>query len=426
MVTALGQRVASRAGSFERGLGAIALLALVLRVVYVLADQIHEPGVGDALYYSRQADRIAAGGFFDDPANPGNPAADHPPLTALLLTPGSFLPGVGLPYHRFTMVLLGVVVVVLVGVLGRRVGGDRAGLVAAGVAAVYPNLWMNDALAMSETPAALLVVVILLAVYRFIDEPTIRSAALVGAACGVGILARAELALFLPVVVVPVALWARSIPLGARIGRIAVAGVVALAVLVPWTLFNLVRFEEPVLLSTNDGLTIVGANCDEVYHTTAIGLWSLQCAQRVPVSGDQSEVSATYRDVGIDFIRANRDRLPAVVATRVARAWSLYAPDQMAWYNQGEGRPRWGSYVGLAMYYLLAVAAVAGAVVLRRRQVPVWPLAGTVVIVTLTAAAFYGLVRFRIPAEIAIVVLAAVAVDALLARRSPAATAAAP
>jgi 4-amino-4-deoxy-L-arabinose transferase-like glycosyltransferase len=422
MVTTLGQRVASRTAPFERYLALIALAALALRIVYILAAQIHEPGVGDALYYSRQADRIAGGGFFDDPANPGHPAADHPPLTALLLTPGSFFPGVGLPYHRFTMALLGVAAVVVIGWLGRRVGGDRVGLVAAGIAAIYPNLWMNDALAMSETPATLMAALILLALYRFIDRPTVTSAAWVGLACGVGILARAELALFLPVVMVPIALWARSLPLVARLGRIAVAGLVTGAVLLPWTAFNLARFENPVALSTNDGLTIIGANCEEVYNTTAIGLWSLQCAQRVPATGDQSEISAVYRDAGVDFIRANRSRLPAVVATRVARVWSFYAPDQMAWYNQGEGRPRWASYLGLGAYYLLLAGAVGGTVILRRRRTPVWPLASTAIIVTVTAAAFYGLVRFRVPAEVAIVVLAAVTIDALLRRRSAATT----
>jgi 4-amino-4-deoxy-L-arabinose transferase-like glycosyltransferase len=132
-VTALGQRLAVRTTGFERHLGWIALAALIVRLAYLLGDQIGDPGVGDALYYSRQADRMAGGGgFFDDPANPGHPAADHPPLTALLLTPGSFFPGVGLPYHRFTMVALGVLTVVVIGYLGRRVGGDRVGLVAAG------------------------------------------------------------------------------------------------------------------------------------------------------------------------------------------------------------------------------------------------------------------------------------------------------
>jgi hypothetical protein len=39
------------------------------------------------------------------------------------------------------------------------------------------------------------------------------------------------------------------------------------------------------------------------------------------------------------------------------------------------------------------------------------------VIVTITAAAIYGLVRFRVPAEVSLVVLTAVAVDALLVGR---------
>jgi 4-amino-4-deoxy-L-arabinose transferase-like glycosyltransferase len=420
MVTTLGQRVASRTAPFHRWLALIALGALVLRLVYLFTSQIDEPGIGDALYYSRQADVNARGGFFEDPGNPGHPAADHPPITALVLTPGSWFPGTGLPYHRLTMVLVGTLVVVAVGLLGRRVGGDRTGLMAAGIAAIYPNLWMNDALAMSETPATLLAVVIVLLVYRFIDDPSPAAAAWVGAACGVGILARAELAFFLPVVMAPVALWARTLPVAARVGRLAVAGAIALAVLAPWTLFNAVRFDEPVLLSTNDGLTLLGANCTQVYSTTAVGLWSLQCADQIPNDGDQSEVSARYRDAGVDFIKAHRGRIPTVVLVRVARTWSFYAPDQMAWYNQGEGRPRWASFTGLGFYYVLLVGAVGGTVVLRRRRVPVWPLAGTAVVVTLTAALFYGLVRFRIPAEPALVVLSAVAIDAALRGRSPA------
>ena len=43
----------------------------------------------------------------------------------------------------------------------------------------------------------------------------------------------------------------------------------------------------------------------------------------------------------------------------------------------------------------------------------------TAAVITVTAIAFYGLVRFRIPAEIAVVVLAAVALDGLVRRRRP-------
>jgi hypothetical protein len=62
-------------------------------------------------------------------------------------------------------------------------------------------------------------------------------------------------------------------------------------------------------------------------------------------------------------------------------------------------------------------------VVLARRDVPVWPLLSTVVVVSVTAAAFYGIVRFRIPADVAQTVLAGVAlatgVRAWRARSSP-------
>ena len=40
--------------------------------------------------------------------------------------------------------LVGTVTVVLVGLLARRVAGERAGLIAAAVAAVYPLLWLAD------------------------------------------------------------------------------------------------------------------------------------------------------------------------------------------------------------------------------------------------------------------------------------------
>ena len=79
-----------------------------------------------------------------------------------------------------------------------------------------------------------------------------------------------------------------------------------------------------------------------------------------------------------------------------------------------EGRERALSLIGTFVYYPLVVAAVAGAVVLIRRRTPLWPLAATFVMVTITAMVLYGLTRFRVPAEVAIVVLAAVLVDHLL------------
>jgi hypothetical protein len=91
----------------------------------------------------------------------------------------------------------------------------------------------------------------------------------------------------------------------------------------------------------------------------------------------------------------------------------------MAKFAVEEGRPRDLSLLGDAMFYLLFPLAVVGGFVLRRRQIPVFPLIATFAVVTLIAVAFYGWVRFRVPAEVAIVVLAGVAIDAWITRRQP-------
>ena len=65
--------------------------------------------------------------------------------------------------------------------------------------------------------------------------------------------------------------------------------------------------------------------------------------------------------------------------------------------------------------------AIAGAWLLHRRRQPLAILLVPVAMVTLTALLTYGSTRFRFAAEPSIVVLAAVAVDALLRRRRSAA-----
>ena len=98
--------------------------------------------------------------------------------------------------HRYTMVLLGTLLVGLIGLLGRRIGGDTVGLVAAGIAAVSPNIWVNDGLVMSETLTALTVVGAMFAALWWRDRPSL-GAGRGGRArlCGLAVLARVEFVL---------------------------------------------------------------------------------------------------------------------------------------------------------------------------------------------------------------------------------------
>ncbi|MEL7210085.1 MAG: glycosyltransferase family 39 protein, partial [Actinomycetota bacterium] len=257
-----------RADPFARTLALITLGALAIRVAYILIAKRDEPAMGDAIYYSSQAQTIADGEWFRHPVFPRE-AADHPPLTALSLAPISLLVPESLLAQRFFQAALGALAVAAIGLLGRRLAGPTAGLVAAGIAAVYPNLWINDALVMSETISTLCIAVMLLAVVAFADEPSYRTAAWAGLAGGIAVLARAELALLLALAVTPIALLVRNAPLRRRLGWIGVIGAISLTVLAPWTIYNATRFENPVLISTNDGITLAGANCASDYDTTA-------------------------------------------------------------------------------------------------------------------------------------------------------------
>jgi 4-amino-4-deoxy-L-arabinose transferase-like glycosyltransferase len=411
---------------FWRILLLIAVAALALRVTYVALAKTNQPIRGDQLFYNAEANRMADGDLFIEPFNPHppplvghDPAADHPPLTVMVLTPVSFFTGHNLIAQRLTMSVLGSVAVLVIGLLARRLAGTRAGWIAAGIAAIYPNLWVNDGLIMSETLATLIVALALLYAYRFIREPKLWAALVVGGLCGLAALTRAELILLVPLLAVPAAMVARSVT-NAQRWKLSGAAVLAAAVLVgPWVGYNLARFKEPTFLSTNDGIALLGSNCDSVYNGDGMGLTDLRCLGGRP-RGDQSVASKIYRDRAVDYIRAHKPRFVLVAFARVGRTWSLYRPWDMVNYNKGEGREGWVTILGLIAFYPLLVGAIAGWVVMRRRRRRSWPLLIPALVVTIASATTYGQTRFRVPAEPSIVVFAAIAIAALVAREWPA------
>lgn len=412
-------RVARR--RFAAWLSLIVAGGLAWRVAYVLAVTRHENAkLYDAAWYELQGLTLADGHFFPVLFGHG-PDAAHPPLTSLAVTPATYLFGLppGFTPQRLTMALLGAVVVALVGVLGRSLAGPRAGLLAALVAAAYPNMWLPNGIVMSETLTMLTVTLVLLAAYRLLRVPSWWCAALLGAACGLAALNRAELALLVPALAVPAALCSAGPSRRRRCALAALAVLVAAVAVGPWVGRNLASFRDPTFLSTGGGPVLLGANCPDTYGGPLLGGWSITCSIDVPPGGDQSVQSARQTAKAERFIEAHRDRLPVVVAARVGRVWDLYEPLQMADRTVDEGRPVPGSLAGLFSYYLLLPLAVLGAVALRRWRVPVWPLLELAVVVTLVAATGYGLVRFRAELEPVLVVLAGVGLDVLwrLARR---------
>lgn len=388
-----------------------------LRVAYVLLAKRGDALAGDQIYYYAQAVTIADGDWFADPYRPSQFAADHPPLTALALAPVSWSNDDPFLAQRLAMAVYGTGVVAGVGLLVRSLGSRRAALFGTAIAAVYANLWMNDALMMSETFAAGAVVGVLLAVYAYHRRRDPRLAAALGVAVGVAGLARTELLLLGPMLAIPLMLRRDGSDLGRRIAHLALAGTVAAAVVAPWVIRNQVRFDEPTWMSTNDGLTLLGANCPGSYSGPGKGFWILQCADLVdvPEGVDQSERSTRYREAAFEFIGDNVSAVPSVLAARLGRGLSLWETEQMIFFNTGEGRETWASRIGLFQYWLLLPIAAYG---LWRwpSRAPRWPLVTTAGLAVVVILAFYGIPRFRIPAEVGIVACAALALDDVTVR----------
>jgi 4-amino-4-deoxy-L-arabinose transferase-like glycosyltransferase len=397
-------------------LGLITALGCVARVAYILLVARHITVQGDALTFHLLANLLAKGHGFvaaQPYALQGivEPTAEHPPLYPVLLSAVSWLGGTGYTAHRLASALMGTGTVFAVGLLGRRVGGERVGLVAAAVAALYPILIVTDGTLLSESLYGLLIALTLLAAYRLADVPTLWRAAVLGALCALCALTRAEASLLLVLLVIPVA-WRGGRALRGR--RIAAGCVAFFLVLAPWLVRTWIVFDQPVWISTNSGTLVAGANCGPVYHGDLIGLWRIDCLKLA--HGTEAHKASIWRSQGIDYAADHAGRLPVVVAVRVLRIWDFYRPNQAASYETLEQRDLRSEQIGTAVYYALLVLAVYGLLLLRRRGQPLWILLSAPVLVTVSGALGYGITRLRMAAEISIVVLAAVAVVALLER----------
>jgi 4-amino-4-deoxy-L-arabinose transferase-like glycosyltransferase len=394
---------------FGMGLTGIVAAALGFRVGYVLIVTRHENNkLYDSFWYAITGLEAASHQFFRSPLAT-TPTAAHPPLTSLLLVPATYFFGfnAGSTPQRLTMALLGAGVVLCVGLLGRAVAGPWVGLTAALLAAGYPNFWMPSGILMSETPAMLGMALILLAVMRVRRSPTALSAVLLGAACGVEALVRAELILFVPFLLAPALLAARPASVARKLGLVGIGVLASAVVLAPWVGRNLATFQDPTYISTGDGGALLGANCPATYGGPHLGSWSLGCAVSVVAHGDESVQSAVDQNAAVKYAEKHAGRLPVVVAARIGRLWDFYEPMQMADFDVDEGRPRDASVAGLVMYYALLPLGLAGTVILRRRRLRPWILLAPAGVLTVVAGVFYGLVRFRAPFEVCLVVLAA-------------------
>ena len=227
---------------------------------------------------------------------------------------------------------------------------------------------------------------------------------------------RSEQILIFPLVVLPVVLgvnwgnWRRAI------SWLVVAVVVLLLVLMPWTIFNLGRFQRPVLLSNGFGPAVARPIANP--RTTDRISATASCPVCIPFTKATSRSrTVSICTTGVKYAEGHLSRLPLVVFAREGRTFGFWNP-----FQQTSIDAQWmGTWVGVSRlemisYWLLLVPAAIGVVALRRRRVPLYPLLAFVVTVVVAVGTGIGDPRYRAAAEVPLVLLAAAGIDSLMTR----------
>jgi 4-amino-4-deoxy-L-arabinose transferase-like glycosyltransferase len=352
----------------------------------------------------------------------GDPIATafHLPLFPAVLSVASLTGLDSYEAHQAIGWAFGAGTVAVLGLIGRRLGGAALGLVTAAIAALYLPLAINDALLMSESLYGLLIALVLLAALRLYERPSAARAVVLGAAIAAAALTRSE-ALLLAVLLVP---WAAGEG-RARLRNTALAAAVIVLAALPWALRNSLEFDQPVLLTTGDGSVLAGANLPSTYRGHLFGAWDFEGLYDTPagrtVVRNEAEQSERWRDEGLDYAADNAGRLPAVMAVRVLRTWSLYpwAPADKARFASDHYRHvRALEYVAFPSLLVVVALALAGLPRVRTLGARKGIFLAPIVLVTLVSAFGYGDTRFRQAADVSLVVLAGVGACALAPRAS--------
>lgn len=401
-----------RPSRFAKRLAVIVAIALLWRLLYVQLE-IKVTLLTDEEWYIAMARQMFTSQRFDNIFN-GLPTAQHGPLTSLLLAPFAWLFPHSIDGLRNVMPFVGAGSVTFLGLSAKEVGGERAGLIAAGLAAILPDLWIRDGLVVSEPLSILLVAICVFVALRSKRSFGWTEAFVMGLTCGLVALTRAELApLLFGITLVTIV---RRAPKKA-LSRGALALVAVLMTLAPWFVFNQSRFARTVTLTNNLGITLAGANCNRTYYNWAIiGYDSQVCWNRAQdqankISSDESVQSAYMRHLGISYAVNHASRWPVVAVMRVAWFMGLYRPGWVVTMGTYGGQPAWATWLQVITFYILFPASMALWWINRRRAWPHALLASLVLYSFLVVVLFVGHWRYRVSLDVAMVLIVGLGIN---------------
>jgi 4-amino-4-deoxy-L-arabinose transferase-like glycosyltransferase len=227
----------------------IGVLALLVRLIWVLSVRRHGFAVNDALFYDLFAQQLAKGHGYTQLS--GAPSAAWPPGYPFVLSLAFRVFGTGETVGQLFNAFIGAATVPLLYLIARRAFGRREAVFAATVLAILPaQVFLTDVL-LSETFDTFLLVAVFAVLA--VAPPSRWAAFVVGLLIGAATLTRGENVLL---VVIPLVVWWPQLTPRLRAIRFAIVVVAAALLIVPWTVRNTNELHAFVFISTNSGQSL--------------------------------------------------------------------------------------------------------------------------------------------------------------------------
>lgn len=345
----------------------ILVVAWLLRAGYALREPVDER---DANVYRAIATNLVGGRGYSQ--NGTSPESEYAPVAPLLLA-GVYALGGGNVAARELWAILGVLGVALAFQLARQRHGLVAGNLAAIGMAVYPyNLLMGGSTG-TETPNILLILCTLIFVDRWFRHGDWRNAAFAGLTHGVAILTRPAALAFIPLLVVFFFGWPRIVALHERLRAAIVFVLVAVAVVLPWSIRISHIVGKPSITSSAGPLNLwwgmnpyiqsyfEGKITGEQFNAHIFGV--------VPdPSLPSAEKDKYYGQAFNDFWQKDPKGFVSLLAYKAVKFWQIPGVTTLKTEPKSP-RYRWAVYaIGFVSYVPLAILGVLGIVDFTRRR----------------------------------------------------------
>jgi 4-amino-4-deoxy-L-arabinose transferase-like glycosyltransferase len=398
---------------------AILAAALLVRLSAAVWWQSRVPagkefGFPDSESYWQLGQKIAAGQPYE--FGPQRYRIFRTPGYPLLLS-GLFVvggPDVSVMAGRALSAVLGTLTCGLAAALGWRLFGERVGLLSAMAVAIYPEAIAQSVFVLSEAPFTPLMMLQLLAWIVAWQAPCTRSvigwSIVGGVAAGLATLMRPSWLLFLPfAVVIAVVVFSE------RKKQLQIATLMFVtwcATMTPWWIYTysvagrFVPTSLQVGASLYDGLSPTATGASDMRFVTDFEKQQQEIDAAQPPLANQlfeDRLDERMKQASLAWATANPQRVVQLAALKFMRIWS-------PWPNAAEFSSNKLRLVLMVSYLPAIILAAIGLYRCRQLGWPVALLLLPAVYFTLLHMIFVSSIRYRQPAMIPLLVLAAVAV----------------